>query len=212
MLALLLVAASVGLSNFGAAIALGVSGVDAATRLKVGLVFGAFESGMPVVGLLIGEQLATTLGHAARWISGGLLIVVGVYALVKAARAGVVERRGSGAPGQPDIGPSAPGQPAVEPGSPRQPAIGPGAAGLGRLLVAGLALSLDNLVVGFALGTYRTSIAVAALVIGAVSVALSLIGLELGARIGRRAGDHGGQLAGLVLISVGIAIASGALS
>jgi len=202
VLALLLVAASVGLSNFGAAIALGVSGVDAATRLKVGLVFGAFESGMPVVGLLIGEQLATTLGHAARWISGGLLIVVGVYALVKAARAGVVERRGSGAPGQPAVGP----------GAPSQPAIAPGAAGLGRLLVAGLALSLDNLVVGFALGTYRTSIAVAALVIGAVSVALSLIGLELGARIGRRAGDHGGQLAGLVLISVGIAIASGALS
>jgi manganese efflux pump family protein len=164
-----------------------------------------------VVGLLIGEQLATTLGHAARWISGGLLIVVGVYALVKAARAEVAERR-SGVPGQPDIGPSAPGQPAVESGAPRQPAIGPGAAGLGRLLVAGLALSLDNLVVGFALGTYRTSIAVAALVIGAVSVALSLIGLELGARIGRRAGDHGGQLAGLVLISVGIAIASGALS
>ena len=211
MLALFLVAASVGLSNFGAAIALGVSGVDARTRLRVGLVFGAFVAGMPVVGLLVGVQVASTLGHAARWISGGLLIAVGLYALVKAARAGVAERR-SGVPGQPDIGPSAPGQPAVEPGSPRQPAIGPGAAGLGRLLVAGLALSLDNLVVGFALGTYRTSIAVAALVIGAVSVALSLIGLELGARIGRRAGDHGGQLAGLVLISVGIAIASGALS
>ena len=192
MLALLLVAASVGLSNFGAAIALGVSGVDARTRLKVGLVFGAFESGMPVVGLLIGEQVATALGHAARWISGGLLIAVGVYALVKAAQAGVAERRGAGAP--------------------PQPAMAPGAGGLGRLLVAGLALSLDNLVVGFALGTYRTSIAVAALVIGAVSVALSLIGLELGARIGKRAGDHGGQLAGLVLISVGIAIASGALS
>lgn len=58
MLALLLVAASVGLSNFAAAIAIGVTGVDAGTRLRVGLIFGAFESGMPVLGLLLGEQAA----------------------------------------------------------------------------------------------------------------------------------------------------------
>ncbi len=75
-------------------------------------------------------------------------------------------------------------------------------------MLSGLALSLDNLVVGFALGTYHTSIAAGRLVIGAVSVALSLLGLELGAGIGRWAGDRGEQLAGVVLISVGIAIAS----
>ncbi len=79
-------------------------------------------------------------------------------------------------------------------------------------MLSGFALSLDNLVVGFALGTYHTSILTGALVIGAVSVGLALLGLELGARIGKWAGDRGEQLAGLVLISVGIAIASGALS
>jgi manganese efflux pump family protein len=41
MLAVLLVAASLGLSNFAAAVAIGVSGVDARTRLRVGLVFRA---------------------------------------------------------------------------------------------------------------------------------------------------------------------------
>ncbi len=201
MLALLLVAASVGLSNFGAAIALGVSGIDRRTRLRVGLVFGAFESGMPVVGLLVGEQVATTLGHAARWIGGGLLIAIGAYALVKAARAGAAGRR---------AGRAADG--AADPARAADPAGSAPPTGLVRLLASGLALSLDNLVVGFALGTYHTPIVVSALVIGAVSVALSLIGLELGARIGRWAGDRGEQLAGLVLISVGIAIASGALS
>jgi putative Mn2+ efflux pump MntP len=40
MLALLLVAVSLGLSNFAAAIAIGVSGVDARTRLRVAIVFG----------------------------------------------------------------------------------------------------------------------------------------------------------------------------
>jgi manganese efflux pump family protein len=56
-----------------------------------------------------------------------------------------------------------------------------------------------------ALGTFHVSLAVAAVVIGAVSVTLSLIGLELGNRIGER----GELLGGLVLIGVGAAIATG---
>ena len=47
--------------------------------------------------------------------------------------------------------------------------------------------------------------------IGAVSVALSLIGLELGHRLGARTGDWGELTGGLVLIGVGAAIAAGAL-
>ena len=141
---------------------------------------------MPVIGLVLGEQVADPLGHAARWIAAGLLVAVGGYALVAAVRG----RRGrsAGEPGQ------------------------PGQLGYSRLLLSGLALSLDNLVVGFALGTYSTSIVTSAVVIGVVSVALALFGLELGARIGKWAGERGEQLAGVMLISVGIAIAAGALS
>jgi manganese efflux pump family protein len=179
MLALLLVAAAVGGSNFAAAIAIGVAGVDARTRLRVGAVFGAFEAGMPVVGLLIGAQLAGDLGHAARWTGAATLVGVGAYGLIDSVR------RQTG---------------------------GIGTAGGGRLLLSGLALSLDNLVVGFALGTYHTPVLLGALVIGVVSVAMSLVGLEIGARIGRRAGERGEQLAGLMLISVGVAIATGTLS
>ena len=179
MLALLLVAVAVGVSNLAAAIAIGVSGVDARTRMRVGLVFGAFEAGMPLVGLAIGAQLAGNLGHAARWAGAATLVGVGAYGLIDSVRRG--------------------------PGSVTS------ASGI-RLLLSGLALSLDNLVVGFALGTYHTPVLVGALVIGAVSVGLSLIGLELGGKIGRHAGERGEQLAGLMLISVGVAIATGSLT
>jgi manganese efflux pump family protein len=192
MIALLLVAASVGLSNFAAAIGIGVAGVDARLRLRVGLVFGLFEAGMPVLGLLIGRQVAVELGHATRWLGAALLIAVGGYGIVKSIQTGSDVRSAAKSP-RPSARPSAVSTPA-------------------RLLLSGLALSIDNLVVGFALGTYRVNILTGAAIFGGVSVVLALAGLELGAMIGQRAGNRGEQIGGAILISVGVAIAAGALS
>ena len=185
MLALLLVAASLGLDNFAASVGIGVSGIDARTRLRVGLIFGSFETAMPIAGLLLGHSLAASLGGAAHWTGAGLLIATGGYAVVQALR----ESRAQG-PDEP-------------PGTAAQP--------LGRMLVTGLALSIDNLAVGFALGTYHLGIAVAAIVIGVVSVAMSLLGLEVGSRIGGRIGERGELIGGVVLIAVGIALAAGVI-
>jgi manganese efflux pump family protein len=185
MSALLLVALSLGLSNFAAAVSIGVSGSDTATRLRVGVIFGVFETAMPLLGLVLGRSLASALGHAAHWIGAALLIVTGLYAVWQSAGA----RRGRA------------GDPRAVPAG-RRP---------GRLLLTGAALSVDNLAVGFALGTYHVNLAAAAVIIGAVSVGLSLIGLELGGRIGRRAGEWGELVGGLMLIAVGIAVASGNL-
>jgi manganese efflux pump family protein len=185
MLALLLVALSLGLSNFAAAVGIGVSGVDGRTRLRVGLIFGLFEAGMPIVGLLLGRSLADTLGHAAHWIGAALLVTTGLYAVVQAARYTHHEQDQAPAP--------------------------PARQRIGRLLVTGAALSIDNLAVGFALGTFHVGVAVAAVIIGAVSITMSLAGLELGNRLGARTGERGELLGGLVLIAVGTAIASGIL-
>jgi manganese efflux pump family protein len=185
MVALLLVAVSLGLSNFAASVGIGVTGIDARTRLRVGLIFGFFETAMPLVGLLLGHSLARALGHAAHWIGAGLLIATGLYALIQAAR-----NRG-----KPEAGNQA----------------GPARLATGRMLITGLALSIDNLAVGFALGTYHVSVVVAAIVIGIVSVAMSLIGLEFGSRIGTRAGDSGEIIGGIVLIGAGITIATGVI-
>jgi putative Mn2+ efflux pump MntP len=54
-------------------------------------------------------------------------------------------------------------------------------------------------------------IAEGAIVIGLVSVGLSLAGLELGSRIGAAAGRRGEQLGGAILVAVGVAIAAGVL-
>ena len=101
MIALLLAAVAVGLSNLAAAIGIGVTGVNARIRLEVGLVFGVFEAGMPVVGLVIGQRFATDLDAAVRWPGAILLMLVGAQGLVRSIR----ESRRNAAEARPRSGP-----------------------------------------------------------------------------------------------------------
>ncbi len=89
---------------------------------------------------------------------------------------------------------------------PRSPPPNPGSR---ASIILAAALSIDNLAIGFALGTSHVNVVVAALVIGVVSVGLTLAGLELGKRLGSRLGRWGERAGGLLLIAVGVFIAAG---
>jgi manganese efflux pump family protein len=178
VLALLLTAGSLGLSNFAASVAIGLSGVNAGLRLRVGLAFGLFEAGMPLVGVWLGRQAASRLGSHANLLAGGLLVAVGLFTILRARRA------------------DRPGASSVH------------EHGTGRLLLLAAALSIDNLIVGFALGAYKVSFALAIVIIAVVSLTLSLAGLEIGARLGGRIEEQSELLSGAVLVAVGAAIAT----
>jgi manganese efflux pump family protein len=179
VLTVLLVAASLGVDNFAASIAIGISGMDRRLRLRVAVVFGVFEAGMPLVGLLVGRGLASSLGTAAHLVGGILLIGTGAHAIWSTLR-----DRGSESTTETSVA----------------------AEGLARLLLLGAALSIDNLVVGFALGADHGALVLSIVSITVVSVGLSLIGLELGARLGSRVERHGELVGGAGLICVGLAI------
>jgi putative Mn2+ efflux pump MntP len=184
------VAISVGLSNLAASVGIGVGGVDRRTRLRVGIIFGLFEAAMPVVGLLIGRGLAGGLGRAADWLAAVLLILVGGAGIVGGIRA-----RTSATSRASWVGRAA---------NQDQP-------GVVQLVVSGFALSLDNVVAGFALGSYQVGVLAGVVVFGVVSAAMSLAGLEFGARIGSRAGQAGRIIGGVLVAGVGVAIGVGAL-
>jgi len=180
LVGLLLVSVSVGLSNFAGSIGIGLSGIDARTRLRVGIAFGLFEALMPIIGLLLGQAVAGYLGSIAKYVAGTILILTGAYTIWQGRRVTTVK--------------------AEPPGLQTH-----------RLIVMALALSIDNLAVGFALAVYRINIVLAAATMGVISVAMSLLGLELGSRLGTRVEAWSEELGGAVLILVGIAIAIGLL-
>jgi putative Mn2+ efflux pump MntP len=175
---IILVAAALGLSNFAAAIGIGLSGVDRRLRIRIAIIFGFFEAVMPLLGLLVGHRVAGSIGSAASYWGGGLLAATGLYAFVR-TRMGTSEVAGP--------------------------------TNTGKLILTGAALSIDNLVVGFALGAYKVPLVGAAIVIAVVSVGMSLVGLEVGRRLGRSVERWSAELGGAVLVLVGILIATGVL-
>jgi len=181
MPALFLVAVSVGLDNLGAATAIGVSGVNSRLRLRIALVFGAFEAVMPLLGLLLGQSVAHSLGSDTKVVAGVVLGLVGAYTILSE----LLGQQGSGEGSEP---PS-----------------------LTKLVILGATLSIDNLAIGFALGTYHVSVVAAALVIAAFSVALTLVGLEVGARVGERLGRRSELVGAAMLVVIGIAVGTGVL-
>jgi putative Mn2+ efflux pump MntP len=177
-----LVSFALGLSNFAASIGIGLSGVDARTRIRIALAFGFFEALMPIIGLLIGHALAGSLAGFGRYVGAVLLVLTGAYIIWQRLRDNDQER------------------------------LKARSLNFGQLLFAGFALSFDNLVVGFALAFYHVPVLLAAGIIAVTSVGMSLIGLELGERIGRRVERWSEELSGAVLILVGLALGSGVFS
>ena len=91
----------------------------------------------------------------------------------------------------------------------KRPSRPPATARSSRLVLTRAALSIDNLIVGFALGAYKVPIALAAIAIEVVSVGMSLLGLEVGDRLGTPVEMRSSEVGGIVLILVGAAIAAG---
>jgi len=182
LLSLLLVSVSVGLSNFAGAMGIGLSGINVRTRIRVGIAFGFFEALMPVLGLLLGEAVAGFFGHYGKYVGGAILIVTGAYTIIQARMT-----------------------------ANEQKVRMPRSVRLQSLIITALALSIDNLAVGFALAVYHVDIVLAGLTFGVVSILMSLLGLELGHRLGKRVEAWSEEIGGGVLILVGLAIAIGVL-
>lgn len=176
LVALLLIGLSVGLDNFAASIAIGLGGVKKSLRFRIAVVFGLFEAVMPLVGIIIGQKLLSIIGGNAKHIGGTMLVATGIYLVISAVRHKDDEK------------------------------VSEAAQGWGKLILAALSISIDNLIIGFGLISNHQSLPLMAAILGATSISLALLGIELGSRLGKKVEEYSEIISGLVIIAVGLAI------
>lgn len=177
MLKLLVLVVPLGLDTFAVAAALGIAGLDRRQRLRVSLLFTAFEGSMPLVGLIAGTLIGGLVGNVADLIAIAFLIVLGLVMLVSRvddedARAALLART----------------------------------HGL-SLMGLGLSISLDELAIGFTLGLVKVPMALAVVLIAIQAFAVAQLGLRLGTRVGETVREGAERVAGLVLVLLGLALA-----
>ncbi len=82
----------------------------------------------------------------------------------------------------------------------------------GKLILAGLSVSLDELAVGFSLGVMRVPVGPALGCIAVQAFALTFVGLAWGTRLGKHFGEKAELLGGVVLTLLGVILLIGQLT
>jgi putative Mn2+ efflux pump MntP len=173
MLALVL---PLGLDTFAISAAPAVGGLSRERRMRTSLLFGAFEAGMPLVGLAIGRPLGSTIGNCADYLAIGVLLVLAVHMVLEDD---------------------------VENGSELTSRLDGGAV---ATIALDISVSLDELAIGFTLGLLRVPAAPVIALIGLQALLLSQLGMRLGERIAERVRERAERLAGAALALLGIGL------
>jgi manganese efflux pump family protein len=177
-LTLLVIAVGLGMDAFAVAVASGVKLCQVTWQQagRMALAFGCFQFVMPVLGWLGGQALTGVLQAADHWVAFGLLALVGGHMV---------------------WGGLHPGQAGWKAEDPTRGWM---------LLTLAVATSIDALAVGFGFSLLNISIWGPALLIGVVAFIMTLVGLQIGCRVGLTFGERMEILGGLLLIGIGIKI------
>jgi putative Mn2+ efflux pump MntP len=178
---LFLIALSLATDCFAAAIGKGAALRRPTMRdvLVIGLLFGIFAAIMPVFGWAVGVSFRQFVTEIDHWIAFGLLGAIGGHMIWEAIHA---DPRGDTRPAERRI--------------------------VGWALVGtAFATSVDAAAVGVTFAFLDIDIVRAALVIGGVCCALSMVGVTLARITGPLFGRKAEILGGIVLIAIGIKIA-----
>ena len=144
-------------------------------------IFALFQFAMPFIGWICVSTIAqyfTAFEKLIPWIALGLLGFIGGKMLIEGIKDGDCE--------------------CVE----EKPA-----AGLGALLVQGVATSIDALSVGFTIAEYNFAEALlACLLIGFVTFFICFAGIAIGKKAGTKLAGKAGIFGGVILIAIGLEI------
>lgn len=170
---------AVGLAMDATAVAMTTGFSAERVRVRDALVlaatFGVFQGVMPMIGWVVGDHFADEISSWDHWVAFVLLGAIGVKMVVDGAKLGREPHKSSSS-------------------SPFRIQV---------LLLLALATSIDALAAGITLPFLNVRLLTAAIVIGATTFVLSLVGVKLGRVFGDRFGGSLDVFGGLVLIGIG---------
>lgn len=174
------IAVALAMDAFAVSIATGVNlkRVGFRQMFRLSWHFGLFQALMPIIGWSAGASIRVYIEHYDHWVAFGLLTFVGIGMIKEAF---VTDKNNKPIKDQ--------------------------TKGW-TLVMLSVATSIDALAVGFSISLLSVSIWVPALIIGIVAGVFSVVGLQIGERIGaaKRLGLYAETIGGVVLIGIGLNI------
>ena len=174
------IAVALAMDAFAVSIATGVNLKTVSFRqmFRLSWHFGLFQALMPIIGWSAGMSIRVYIERYDHWVAFGLLTFVGISMLKDAF---VKDKNNKPIKDQ--------------------------TRGW-TLVVLSVATSIDALVVGFSISLLNVSIWMPALIIGVVAGVFSVMGLQIGERIGsaKRLSFYAETIGGIVLIAIGFNI------
>ncbi len=158
----------------------GLGKVSGRQVFRLAFHFGLFQALMPLIGWAAGTAVEPWIRAWDHWLAFGLLVFVGGRAIWGALH----ETEEEGAAARPRVDPT---------------------RGWSLMLLS-VATSIDALAVGISFAALRVRLLLPVLVIGLVAGGLTLAGMKLGSRLGRRFGRSTEVLGGVVLLAIGLKI------
>jgi manganese efflux pump family protein len=144
--------------------------------LRLPLLFGVFQTFMAVMGWLAGRSVVEFISSYDHWLAFGLLLFIGGRMIWHSFH-------------EHDEG-----------GSKKN------LESWLILITLSIATSIDSLAVGLSFAFLEVNIALAAATIGVTAFIVTLIGILIGKRLGRLAGERAETIGGVILIIIGLRI------
>ena len=175
---LLLIAIGLSMDAFAVAICAGLTlqKVGAKNAVIIGLYFGGFQAGMPIIGYIAGTQFADKITAFDHWVAFVMLGVIG----------GKMIRDSFGKDDDDNGGIKSPG--------------------VRTMLPLALATSIDALAVGVSFAFLSVNIVAAAGFIGVTTLGLAFAGVFIGKAAGLKFKSRAELVGGIILVVMGIKI------
>ncbi len=174
------IAVALAMDAFAVSIVIGVNlkKVSARQTFRLSWHFGLFQALMPIIGWSAGLSIRTYIEHVDHWIAFALLSFVGVSMIREAFK----DTKDDELKKDPTKGAS--------------------------LVVLSIATSIDALALGLSLSILNVSIWTPAFIIGVVAGLFTILGLQIGKRIGSavQLSIYAETIGGIILIVIGLRI------